>query len=823
MDTGGRNPPPVKGGDFLLQLIQKPHQLHPTQIQPNPPSQTLPDDPAVVAVGHTVPPFLQPQPVFSSEGRDFAYGQWSNSPSQPLFAPHSFFLQNPNSNLNPNFTAPPGGFNHASDQYNRQFQHTSLGDDIRKLGFFGDNSMPVAAHRQEPNIIFGSLNRKIMDDDAALNGSALKESLSQKGKSGNSYLEDDLGRDGRLNGFRVDYQNSMENNRNLKGNLSILKGYGQERSNNSSSRVNQGHNENYRVVVRPPGFSSTVKNVETREYGYRGGTFEHSLDKGKGKGSLSQRTVGLNDRVEQEGLLSDKNVGYGARTLNGKGSSNKLDCPVSPSGSNVHFVSDRKFHGEDSDNGVELGNGARGQNELDDLEEHLVNSLGLEDESEEKSDKKIHHRDKDHRSDKRGQWILNQRMRNLKRQTMCRGDINRLNAAFLAIYDSLIPADEEKAKQKQLLTVLEKLVSKEWPEARLYLYGSCANSFDFSKSDIDVCLVMEAGNSDKSEVLLKLADILQADNLQNVQALTRARVPIVKLMDPVTGISGDICMNNVLAVVNTKLLRDYAHIDVRLRQLAFIVKHWAKSRGVNETYHGTLSSYAYVLMCINFLQQRRPAILPCLQGMDITYSVTIDNVECAYFDQVEKLRDFGSRNRESIAQLVWAFFHYWAYCHDYANDVISVRTGCTLSKRAKDWTRRIGNDRHLICIEDPFELSHDLGRVVDKGPLDLLSVPTATCIHGHAADFIKRLQQVHSTTHANLMAAMGKYKKAVDGHRGHVEFEVGDFVWAVLTKDRFPAHEYNKLSSRKIGPLEIVEKINLNALSPKATEPYSYF
>lgn len=83
-----------------------------------------------------------------------------------------------------------------------------------------------------------------------------------------------------------------------------------------------------------------------------------------------------------------------------------------------------------------------------------------------------------------------------------------------------------------------------------------------------------------------------SNNFFCLQALTRARVPIVKLKDPVTGISCDICINNVLAVVNTKLLRDYAQIDVRLRQLAFIVKHWAKSRGVNATYQGTLSSYA---------------------------------------------------------------------------------------------------------------------------------------------------------------------------------------------------------------------------------------
>ncbi|KAL0464707.1 UNVERIFIED_CONTAM: UTP:RNA uridylyltransferase 1 [Sesamum latifolium] len=42
------------------------------------------------------------------------------------------------------------------------------------------------------------------------------------------------------------------------------------------------------------------------------------------------------------------------------------------------------------------------------------------------------------------------------------------------------------------------------------------------------------------------------------------------------------------------------------------------------------------------------------------------------------------------------------------------------SKRAKDWTRRVGNDRHLICIEDPFEVSHDLGRVVDKYSIRVL-------------------------------------------------------------------------------------------------------
>uniref|UniRef100_A0ACD5U6A8 Uncharacterized protein n=1 Tax=Avena sativa TaxID=4498 RepID=A0ACD5U6A8_AVESA len=328
-------------------------------------------------------------------------------------------------------------------------------------------------------------------------------------------------------------------------------------------------------------------------------------------------------------------------------------------------------------------------------------------------------RSKGFRSDfSRGHHVSSQRVRFQRRIRACRYDIDQFTPNFLSIFDSLVPSEEEIAKQKQLLAALSRLINKEWPNSKLYLYGSCANSFGFSNSDIDLCLSIDNKEMSKVDIILKLAEILQAGNFQNIQALTRARVPIVKLMDQVTGLSCDICVNNLLAVVNTKLLRDYAQIDRRLRQLAFIVKHWAKSRRVNETYQGTLSSYAYVIMCIHLLQLRR--ILPCLQEMDATCNVTLDDNQCAYFDHVDKLKNYGAHNKETVSSLLWAFFHYWAYQHDYMQDVISIRTGRIISKHMKDWTRRVGNDRHLICIEDPFETSHDLGRVVDKFSIKIL-------------------------------------------------------------------------------------------------------
>ena len=40
---------------------------------------------------------------------------------------------------------------------------------------------------------------------------------------------------------------------------------------------------------------------------------------------------------------------------------------------------------------------------------------------------------------------------------------------------------------------------------------------------------------------------------------------------------------------------------------------------------------------------------------------------------------------------------------------------------------------------------------------------------------------------------------------------MGDSVWVIRTKDHFYARDYNKHSAKKIGPLEIIEKLNPNA------------
>lgn len=79
------------------------------------------------------------------------------------------------------------------------------------------------------------------------------------------------------------------------------------------------------------------------------------------------------------------------------------------------------------------------------------------------------------------------------------------------------------------------------------------------------------------------------------------------------------------------------------------------------------------------------------------------------------------------------------------------------------------------------------------------------------ARLLRLLKPVHDQTLSNLTASTSHYKAATDTHRQRLVFNDGDLVWAVLTRDRMPAHLYNKLRAKKIGPLKILEHINDNA------------
>ncbi|CAM9956470.1 unnamed protein product, partial [Phaeothamnion confervicola] len=102
--------------------------------------------------------------------------------------------------------------------------------------------------------------------------------------------------------------------------------------------------------------------------------------------------------------------------------------------------------------------------------------------------------------------------------------------------------------------------------------------------------------------------VLERWGIRNAHAISRAKVPVVKVTDPNGGPDGgtacyDICINHSVAIHNTRLLRCYVEFDERCRGMLYLVKAWAKARDVSASDRGFLSSYGWALLAIHFLQR----------------------------------------------------------------------------------------------------------------------------------------------------------------------------------------------------------------------------
>ncbi|KAI3709992.1 hypothetical protein L2E82_39765 [Cichorium intybus] len=140
---------------------------------------------------------------------------------------------------------------------------------------------------------------------------------------------------------------------------------------------------------------------------------------------------------------------------------------------------------------------------------------------------------------------------------------------------------------------------------------------------------------------------------------------------------------------------------------------------------------------------------------------------------------------------------------------------CLVGDHPKAWDNKLSQaefaHNHATNRSTGFSPFQVVYSTQPRGPLDLLPFPSTAKDDGRAVTFVEGLFDTHKAVFDNLTAANAKYKFHADKRRRHVEFEVGDFVWAILTKDRFSTGDYNKLKSKKIGPVEILEKINPNA------------
>ncbi|TAQ84443.1 hypothetical protein B7494_g7239 [Chlorociboria aeruginascens] len=220
------------------------------------------------------------------------------------------------------------------------------------------------------------------------------------------------------------------------------------------------------------------------------------------------------------------------------------------------------------------------------------------------------------------------------------------------------------------------------------------------------------------------------------------------------GIQCDINFSAHLAIHNTLLLRCYSHCDPRVKLLILFVKNWAKVRGINTPYRGTLSSYGYVLMVLHYLVNiAQPFVCPNLQifrrepppylsPSEIEAQSVCQGRDVRFWRNETEIKSLADRkmlnhNHDSLGVLLRGFFEYFAVnmpmttysCRsfDWGREVLSLRThGGLLTKVEKGWigARTTIETRTTAAPRTPSNAPANINK--PNAQLDTSSEPTET-------------------------------------------------------------------------------------------------
>lgn len=158
---------------------------------------------------------------------------------------------------------------------------------------------------------------------------------------------------------------------------------------------------------------------------------------------------------------------------------------------------------------------------------------------------------------------------------------NRLTCDMRDLYNRLLPTEDSEKGRTQLVVKLEDLFNRRWPghTIKVNVFGSSGNKLGTPESDVDICITTDF--KDLEHVCL-LAEVLADSGMEQVVCVSSAKVPIVKIWDPVLKLACDMNVNNPVALENTRMIRTYVDIDPRVRPLALIIKYWTRKRLLND-------------------------------------------------------------------------------------------------------------------------------------------------------------------------------------------------------------------------------------------------
>lgn len=293
----------------------------------------------------------------------------------------------------------------------------------------------------------------------------------------------------------------------------------------------------------------------------------------------------------------------------------------------------------------------------------------------------------------------------------------------------IAPSAEEIQSRNNLVENLKSHIKSIWPDAELHCFGSFATDLYLPGSDIDCVVTSKRRRYDNKSSLYQLTSYIRNHGLGvEVTPIAKAKVPIIKFVDPKTRIHIDISFERSNGLDAAKLIIKWLKTTPGLRELVLIVKQFLAVRKLNEVHVGGLGGFSIICLCYSFLK-----LHPRLSTNDIDA-------------------------QENIGCLLIEFFELYGYNFGYDKVALAFASETEPIYVSKSSNPDLmGRNPFSLAIQDP----HDPSNNISRGSFNLRDIKRAfggafellvnRCYDLHHATYKERLGQ-------SILGGIIKYK-----------------------------------------------------------------
>ncbi|KAL1843112.1 hypothetical protein VTJ49DRAFT_3059 [Mycothermus thermophilus] len=186
-----------------------------------------------------------------------------------------------------------------------------------------------------------------------------------------------------------------------------------------------------------------------------------------------------------------------------------------------------------------------------------------------------------------------------------------LHKEVVDFYEYIRPRDFEERLRQEVVDNLKSFCRKVYSDAEMYPFGSFPSGLYLPTADMDMVFMSDsffrgglAKYHTKSFMFRFRSNLISHRIAWNdeIELITRAKVPLVKFIENKTGLKVDVSFENSTGVTAINTFKAWRDQYPGMPALVTLIKHFLMMRGLNEPVNGGIGGFSVICLVVSMLQ-----------------------------------------------------------------------------------------------------------------------------------------------------------------------------------------------------------------------------